>query len=282
MQLNRLSRALGEHHVVGCEDEDTDRVVKSAGRVLRILELFDVLKREALVSEVSELLEFPQSSTSVLLRSMVILGYLYFNPDTRAFGPTTRVALMGSWINGPMISDGTLTRLIDGVNRRTGQAVVLAVRNRIWSEYIHVAQATDPLRMFVVKGSRRPLVCSGTGLSLLAELPDSDIKRIALRYNAEADENVCLNTLLEQVNHTRARGWASSYDTVTPGGGMIAMRLPQFLNDERIVLGIAGLTSVLRENEDRFVLAMQEEIAENIAGARMEPPQLLAVCSHLI
>lgn len=277
MQLNRLSRALGEHHVVGCEDEDTDRVVKSAGRVLRILELFDVLKREALVSEVSELLEFPQSSTSVLLRSMVILGYLYFNPDTRAFGPTTRVALMGSWINGPMISDGTLTRLIDGVNRRTGQAVVLAVRNRIWSEYIHVAQATDPLRMFVVKGSRRPLVCSGTGLSLLAELPDSDIKRIALRYNAEADENVCLNTLLEQVNHTRARGWASSYDTVTPGGGMIAMRLPQFLNDERIVLGIAGLTSVLRENEDRFVLAMQEEIAENIAGARMEPPQLLAV-----
>ncbi|WP_394658482.1 IclR family transcriptional regulator [uncultured Novosphingobium sp.] len=277
MQLNRLSRALGEHHVVGCEDEDTDRVVKSAGRVLRILELFDVLKREALVSEVSELLEFPQSSTSVLLRSMVILGYLYFNPDTRAFGPTTRVALMGSWINGPMISDGTLTRLIDGVNKRTGQAVVLAVRNRIWSEYIHVAQATDPLRMFVVKGSRRPLVCSGTGLSLLAELPDSDIKRIALRYNAEADENVCLNTLLEQVNHTRARGWASSYDTVTPGGGMIAMRLPQFLNDERIVLGIAGLTSVLRENEDRFVLAMQEEIAENIAGARMEPPQLLAV-----
>ncbi len=277
MQLNRLSRALGEHHVVGCEDEDTDRVVKSAGRVLRILELFDVLKREALVSEVSELLEFPQSSTSVLLRSMVILGYLYFNPDTRAFGPTTRVALMGSWINGPMISDGTLTRLIDGVNKRTGQAVVLAVRNRIWSEYIHVAQATDPLRMFVVKGSRRPLVCSGTGLSLLAELPDSDIKRIALRYNAEADENVCLNTLLDQVNHTRARGWASSYDTVTPGGGMIAMRLPQFLNDERIVLGIAGLTSVLRENEDRFVLAMQEEIAENIAGARMEPPQLLAV-----
>lgn len=277
MQLNRLSRALGELHVVGCEDDETDRVVKSAGRVLRILELFDVLKREALVSEVSELLEFPQSSTSVLLRSMVILGYLYFNPESRAFGPTTRVALLGSWINGPMISDGTLTRLVEGVNKRTGQAVVLAVRNRIWSEYIHVVQATDPLRMFVVKGSRRPLVCSGTGFSLISELPDSDIKRIALRYNAESSENVCLATLLEQVNRTRVQGWAASYDTVTPGGGMIAMRLPLFDNEECIVLGVAGLTSVLRENEGRFVAAMQEEIADSIAGERIAPPQLMAV-----
>ncbi|MDF8334599.1 IclR family transcriptional regulator [Novosphingobium cyanobacteriorum] len=275
MQLTRLSRALGEVRVAGCEDEETDRVVKSAGRVLRILELFDVLKREALVSEVSELLEFPQSSTSLLLRSMVILGYLYYNPDTRAFGPTTRVALLGSWINGPMISDGTLSRLIDAVNRRTGQAVVLAVRNRIWSEYIHVAQATDPLRLFVVKGSRRPLVSSGTGISLLTDLPDSDIKRIALHHNAESKDNVCLASVLEWVNIARERGWAASYDLVTPGGGMIAMRLPQFDNEERIALGIAGLTNVLRDNEANFVAIMQEEIAINFNEARVPAPELI-------
>lgn len=274
MQLNRLSRALGEINIVGCRDEETDRVVKSAGRVLRILELFDVLRREALVSEVSEVLDVPQSSTSVLLRSMVLMGYLYFNPETRAFGPTTRVALLGSWINGPMISDGTLARLIERVNQRTGQAVVLAVRNRIWAEYIHVVQATDALRMFVVKGTRRPLVWSGTGFALLSDLPDATIKRIAMHYNAETGLNVCMSEVLERVNQVRAQGWAASYDTVTKGGGIIAMRLPLFENEEQIVMGMAGLTDVLRENEASFVAAMQEEVAAHLSSVRIEPAPL--------
>jgi DNA-binding IclR family transcriptional regulator len=266
MQLNRLSRALGECNIVGCQEDESDHVVKSAGRVLRILELFDVLRREALVSEVSELLSFPQSSTSVLLRSLVITGYLYFNPETRAFGPTTRVALLGSWINGPIVSDGVLSRLIESVSRRTGQAVVLAVRNRIWSEYIHVVQGTDPLRMFMIKGSRRPLVDSGTGFALLAELPDNEIKRITLRYNAESGEHVSMSGLLDEVNKVRSQGWSSSYDRVTKGGGIISMRLPPLENQERLVIGIAGSTSILRENESRFVNALLEETAAHVSG----------------
>lgn len=276
MQLQRLSLALGEENVVGCQDEETESVVKSASRVMRILELFDVLRREALVSEVSELLDLPQSSTSVLLRSMVLMGYLYFNPKTRAFGPTTRVALLGSWINGPAVSNGMLNRLMERVNMRTGQAVILAVRNRTFSEYIHVVQATAALRLFVVKGSRRPLVCSGSGLALLADLSDAEIRRLALRHNAETQEITCLATLLERVSIVRAQGWAASYDGVTPGGGMVAMCLPRFENEERIVLGIAGLTNVLRENEAEFVKVMQEEIAVACSSGSLQVDSLSA------
>ena len=273
MQLTRLGRALGENRIVGGEGDDPERVVKSAGRVLRILELFDVLRREALVSEVSDLLAMPQSSTSVLLRSLVVMGYLYYNPETRAFGPTTRVALLGSWINGPMVSDGPLMRLLQRINTRTGQAVVLAVRNQISSQYIHVVQATSAVRMFVVKGSKRPLVRSGTGLALMAELPDSDIKRIAVRSNAEAgesDSRVCISELLERVAAVRQTGFAVTYDTVTKGGGAIAMRLPRLLNDELFVIGIAGATEILREQEHAFVMAMQEEIGVYVTGT-LEP-----------
>src|SRR6185369_3903005 len=122
MQLRLLSRALGEPNVVGSEGAETGRVVKSCDRALKILELFDVLRREALVSEVSDLLNLPQSSASALLRSMVVMGYLHFNPDTRAYCPTTRVALLGNWINGSIISAGPLMGLIQRVNARTRQA----------------------------------------------------------------------------------------------------------------------------------------------------------------
>ncbi len=270
MELERLGRALGERRVVGCENDDTERVVKSAGRVLQILELFDILKREALVSEVSEVLELPQSSTSVLLRSLGVMGYLSYNPETRAFAPTTRVALLGSWVNGPLLSDGPLMQLLHRVNVRTGQAVVLAVRNQIWSQYIHVVQAISPVRLFVVKGSRRPLVCSGTGLTLLADCADNEIKRIATRYNAEAgegDSRVCLSTLLEKIHAVRLNGYAVNYGTVTPGAGAIAVRLRRVASEEQFSIGIAGPTDTLRENKDAFVLALHEEIANHMTGS---------------
>jgi len=271
MQLRQLSRSLGELNVIGCTVDDTDGVVKSAGRVLKILELFDVLRREAPVSEVSDLLDLPQSSTSVLLRSMVVMGYLHFNPKTRAFGPTTRVALLGNWINGPMISDGLLMRLLQRVNARTSQAVVVAARNRIWSEYIHVVQSTNPIRLFVVKGSRRPLIRSGTGLMLLADMSDSDIKRIAMRTNAEAEPaepRVCIQTLMEQVGAVRKQGWACTLDTITKGGGMIAMRLPHVDEEEELVVGIAGITKDLIDNRDAYLEILREEIKRYI-DARM-------------
>lgn len=268
MELARLGQALGERWVAGHEQDDTDHVVKSAGRVLRILELFDVLKREALVSEVSELLGLPQSSTSVLLRSLVVMGYLSYNAPTRAFAPTTRLALLGSWVNGPLLSDGPLIRLMHRLNMRTGQAVVLAVRNRVMSQYIHVVQATSPVRLYVVQGSRRPLACSATGLTLISDLPDSEIKRIGMRYNAEPQEvdiKISISTLLERVQAVRTNGYAFQHDTVTPGAGVIAMRLPQLeKTDERLSIGIAAPTEILREKKDEFVVALHEEIASHL------------------
>ena len=279
MQLARLGRALGECRVVGGEQADTERVVKSAGRVLRILELFDVLRREALVSEVSDLLNMPQSSTSVLLRSLVVMGYLYYNPESRAFGPTTRVALLGNWINGPLVSDGPLIRVMQRVNARTGQAVVLAVRNQVWSQYIHVVQATSPVRMFVIKGSKRSLVRSGTGFALLADLPEADLKRIAVRSNAEAREDepkVNIGELVERIAAVRANGYAENYDSVTKGGGAIAMQLPRLVNGERFVIGVAGATEVLREMRESIILALHDEIVAHFADLPESVPMTLS------
>lgn len=268
MELERLSQALGETWVAGHEKDDTDQIVKSAGRVLRILELFDVLKREAPVSEVSELLDLPQSSTSVLLRSLVVMGFLAYNPPTRAFAPTTRLALLGNWVNAPLLSDGPLIRLMHRLNVRTGQAVVLAVRNHIWSQYIHVVQATSAVRLYVMKGSRRPLACSATGLTLISDLPDREIKRIGVRYNAEPQEvevKVSVSELMESVQKVRTRGYAFRHNTVTPGAGVIAMPLPVLdSSKEKLSIGIAAPAQYLFDKKDDVLVALHEEIASHL------------------
>jgi len=74
------------------------RVVKSAVRVLEVLELFDRLQREASVGEVARELGYPVSSTSMLLGSLLERGYLRHGPDQRTYFPTPRVTLLGAWI----------------------------------------------------------------------------------------------------------------------------------------------------------------------------------------
>src|SRR5690606_38656604 len=90
-------------------------VVKSAGRALQILEYFDAVQREASVSEISRALHCPQSSTSVLLRSLVHLGYLQNDRYRRTYYPTRRVSLLGNWVDPAIVQQGTLLMHADAL-----------------------------------------------------------------------------------------------------------------------------------------------------------------------
>ncbi len=264
-----LSQALGEQTVVGGPEPMADHVVKSAGRVFQILELFDVLRREASVSEISRLLDMPQSSTSVLLRSMTALGYFSCNRITRAYSPTSKIALLGNWISPPLIGDGALLQMMHRINERTGQAVMLAARNGMSSEYIHAIQATSLARLYVVKGTRRPLVISSSGLALLSELPDPEIKRIAIRYNSEVrtpEDVISVSKLMERISDVRRLGYAMTTDVCTPGGGMISIKLPPMQGTEGFAIGIGAVSSVLLSRMSEFLSVMREEIDSYIAS----------------
>ena len=53
-----------------------NRTVKSADRVFDLLELFERVRRPLRVGEIAERLGVPQSSVSMLLRTMVARGYM--------------------------------------------------------------------------------------------------------------------------------------------------------------------------------------------------------------
>lgn len=61
--------------------------VKSAGRVLEVLELLGNVRKPLSASEIGRLLDYPKSSTNVLLKYLTNLGYLSFDPDTMHYFP---------------------------------------------------------------------------------------------------------------------------------------------------------------------------------------------------
>ncbi|MCJ2052054.1 IclR family transcriptional regulator [Methylobacterium sp. J-070] len=246
--------------------------VKSAGRVLQILELFDELQREARVSEIAERLSFPQSSTSMLLKSLAQLGYLDYDAASRTFLPSPRVALLGAWLDKGPVRDGSLVRMLEHLSERTGDTVILAARNAIFSQYVHVLQARSAMRFHVPPGTRRLVVWSATGTALLAGNPDCEIGPLVRRTNAEASPEqspIPISDVLANLARVRQAGYFFSRGLVTPGAGSIAVPLPKRI-DKRgrpLAVAISGVLADVERREAQIVAIIQDAIARFLVPA---------------
>jgi DNA-binding IclR family transcriptional regulator len=248
------------------------KTVKSASRVLEILEYFDDVQQPATVMEVADTLGYPQSSTSALLRSLVALGYLDYDRYKRTYVTSHRVALLGSWVNSDFISEGSVISLMKELSELTGDTIILAMRNGLYVQYIHMIQATSAARLHVTLGTTRPLAASGTGFAMLSTMTDHEIRRIVMRINADAEDGkplVKLAEVMEHVAHTRTKGYAFSCDIVTRGGGVIAAPLPGPLGAPALVIGIGGITEVMRGRETELAAMLTGCIGARL-GKRMQ------------
>jgi DNA-binding IclR family transcriptional regulator len=252
-----------------------DRTVKSAGRVLEILEFFDDIKRQSTVMEVANALGYPQSSASALLRSLVATGYLNFDPHSRTYITSSRVALLGNWVNSQFFAEGAIISMMKELNERTGDTIVLATRNGLYVQYIHVIQATSPARLHMTLGTVRPLAQSGAGYAVLATMSDAEVTRLVMRINAEAKEGqplVRIHELLAELAVARQKGYAFTCDKVTAGGGIIATPLPRTKGQPQMIVGIGGISEVMRAREPELALILKDAITSHFVGRSKVAP----------
>lgn len=227
-------------------------VVKSAGRALQILEYFDDTRRAANMMDISRALGYPESSTSILLRSLVTIGYLDYDRRKRTYRPTSRVRLLGSWVDAPLFQNDSVLRLMEELNAEVEDAVILASRNGLRAQYIHVVQARTALRLHLTPGTMRPIARSTTGWVMLSRLSDIEIAKLVRRANSEVDsldDVIRVPDLMEKIELIRQDGYILAESRVTLGCSVLAMPLPAHLTDAPLVLAIGGPTN--RMGEDR-------------------------------
>ena len=94
--------------------------IKSAERVLEVLRYFNADREEATVMDIAREMGYPQSSTSELLRCLVMLGYLHRDRYARTYRPTARVALLGAWVQPKLFRRGHLLPMLDRLAEETG------------------------------------------------------------------------------------------------------------------------------------------------------------------
>lgn len=243
------------------------KLVKSAARVIQVLELFDELRRPMAVAEVAEHYGWPASSTSALMGSLLSLGYVDYDPGKRVYRPSVRVALLGDWIHTNLLKEGQLTRLMEYLNEETGETVVLAAQNGLHSQYLRVLQGTNALRVHLHIGTLRPLLGSGTGSMLLTQMDEAAVRKLVRRFNATSPPATRQDAdkVLRRVSADRERGYAVSWNQVIPKGGLIGMLLPTERGERPLVLGLSGYTARLQQREKEYVQLMRKSMKDFFA-----------------
>ncbi len=240
-------------------------VIKSAKRVLELFEFFAECRRPLSVTDVVRGLDYPQSSSSALLKSLTRLGYLDYDRYQRRYVPTLRVSLFGGWVQDQLFSQTSLSHLIDELRLASGaQAVIVGMQNDIYVQYIHMVQSPrqDGPAWYIKPGSLRPLCRSAAGRVLLSRKSDVEVQQLLWRINAEEEPHLRMQVgdLLKELDRIRQDGYAYTEGTVNPQAGVIAVEMPTPPSQPPMVLGIGGPIEILRRERERYLDLLRQAL----------------------
>lgn len=239
-------------------------VVKSVGRVLEVLDLFRARKQPLSATNICSHLGYPNSSGNALLKSMVSLGYLWFDTQTRRYFPSLKVTQLGEWIPAHVLTQDTVS-LLEDLRQRTGETVTLSVQNDLHMQFIRVLPGTFPISLMLTEGFLGPLFGSAIGTAFLSLLPDAQVERLYLKARRTPDSistKVDPDELMREVREARQRGYSVGYERIMPDTGAVAMPVPTESGERSLVVGVGGLSPRIRRSEANVIQAMKAALQQ--------------------
>lgn len=222
---------------------------KSAKRAFELLELFASRPDEGWsVTQVARALEYPVSSTSILLRELSQLGYITQGGDKRLYRASLRSRFIGAALSQQDTALHTMRTLVDRLAVETGEEVVLASENGSAAQYIYLRHATLPFQGRQQVGANRPICRTSFGKALLARKTDAELALLVRRLNAESQQpRIDMQPLMREIDLARRHSMALAFEEATPGAAGLSVILPEGFSDQPVALAICGPVDRIRQ-----------------------------------
>ncbi len=239
--------------------------VKSAARVLEIFELFNERRTPLSLKEITTRLGYPQSSTTVLLKSLIVLGYLNYDRKARTYVPSLKLASIGSWIADHVVPRGPILDLMRELREQTGETIGLAVQNDIYVQYLRVIDSDHLIRFHIPEGSMRLLTHSSFGLLFLSLQSNAIAEKMLRHINAaESDPKRKPNIpqLLRNIEEIRRVGHCFIPNMPMEGVGTVSMLLPWDMYGRPLAIGAGGYIGRTEPKKNEIIATMRAALAK--------------------
>ncbi len=236
--------------------------VKSAARVLDVLELLSLAQEPMGVSELARSLDIPKSSASGLLETLRQRGYVVRSGARYQLAELLR---RDGWIGGEFAHLVRITRpVLESAVARTGETAFIGIMtpNRA-IRYIDKVVSPKEVRYDGGLTHERPAYCTSIGQVLLASQSDAAIdsylrtvqlKKVTPTTETDPDK---LRAILQRV---REVGYAESRDGHVEGASGVAAPLEG--PNGRVIAGIT-----LAAPSSRFSQMYEEMVRETLRAA---------------
>ncbi len=226
------------------DDQESPRSINrnfiaSLSRGLSILEAVADCEEDIPLAALAKRVGLKKTSTWRLTHTLVQLGYLRQNPETRCFRLSPRVLAFGYAYFDGLDLKTLSTPFLSDLSGRLNETVNLAVLDGDQLVYIERIKTSQIININLHVGSRLALYNTSLGRALISEMPEAwlqgYIERLAkvpeaLEYARKSGER-----LLNLLRETRQRGYA--------------------LSDEEYVVGLRSVSSPIREKKGKIVAA---------------------------
>ncbi|MBB5215674.1 IclR family transcriptional regulator [Parapusillimonas granuli] len=175
--------------------------VKSAVRVLDVLEFFARTMEPATLARLCTELDMPKSSGHALMETLRQQGYLYWLGKHHGYYPTRRWRDQGEAItrHDPILSMASET--LHRISSETGETAILAKREENHVLYLEVVEPDRTLRFSAYAGQIKPMHSAASGRALLALIDSEERNKVLrqLKLVAYSDRTVTDINRLKQV-----------------------------------------------------------------------------------
>jgi DNA-binding IclR family transcriptional regulator len=197
-----------------------ESTVKSADRVLDLLELLCSTGHPMTHTEISSALSIPKSSMSQLLGNLERRGYLSFQagPNVYELGPAVSRLAEGSKSSSDFIH--IAQKVVDVIAKTTRETASFYKRRGDQVERVTVANSQRPLRYWMQVGETMPLHATSGGKVILASIQQGRRDRILSRLRlikVTANTITSHKALREELAATAETGIAYSREEFEEG-----------------------------------------------------------------
>ncbi|UCF56154.1 MAG: IclR family transcriptional regulator [Deltaproteobacteria bacterium] len=239
-------------------------------KAFRILEEVILHQERGLAfSEIVSNTGLPKASTHRILKALVEIAYLRYDPETGKYRGDLKLSCLGAEVTAHFDVKSYVRPHLMNLHEETGHTCHLGIRNGNVGIYLDKLESRDyGIKLFSEVGKSFPLHCTGLGKILLAFMNPNERDPILKGHlehfttNTITDVTV-LNTELEQI---RKQGYAVDREEITRG--IMCVAAPVFYNEGGIVAAIS-LTFPSFINEERGIEREIEAVKrcpENISG----------------
>lgn len=192
--------------------QNTTSSVQSLDRAFQIIELLSEHPRGLALMEVCAATSLAKGTASRMLSSLIAHNYVTQDTDTRKYRLTTRLFQIGSRaVDSANILSSARTHL-EALTIQTGETVHLVSRIRDEVVYLYKEETSNSMvRTASHVGLHNPMYCTGVGKSILAFLPDQEIREIWARTEIVGytpNTITSLEDMFAEIRKIRTNGYA--------------------------------------------------------------------------